>query len=100
MPVQTDPEVFEIKVKINVPIGNRQQEVVVSVDLSRPEFEKQVLAAAGRFQALKRRSLGGGKPPIPVKCPGCDEQFPSLSAYKGHICQHICPHGAPCDIHS
>lgn len=84
MAINKDPDAFNIKVKIQVPIGQNMQEVSVIVDLSRAEFEKQVLAAAGRFQSLKREKVGGGRKPSPVTCGKCFEQLPSIAELKRH----------------
>lgn len=86
MPVNPDPEAFKIRVQfrpdgLNVPI-------TAVIDLSRPEFEKQVLAAAGRFRALRRQKVGGGKPKRPVICGICKKEFPSFAAMMADICSN------------
>jgi hypothetical protein len=49
----------------------------IEIDLSRPEFEAQVLAAAGRFNSLRRQSRRGGRQVVPVKCGECGEELPT-----------------------
>lgn len=62
--------------------------IEADVDLSRPEFERAVLGAAGRFRALRRKSIGrGGKPPKPVTCGTCNVLFGSQRAYRKHACE-------------
>jgi hypothetical protein len=46
----------------------------IKIDLSRPEFESQVLAAAGRFRSLKRQTRAGGRQVVPVMCQQCGEE--------------------------
>jgi hypothetical protein len=46
----------------------------ILIDLSRPEFESQVLAAAGRFRSLRRQTRRGGKQVPPVRCGECGEE--------------------------
>jgi hypothetical protein len=36
--------------------------LMLELDLTRPEFEPQVMRAAARFQALRRKTRGGGRP--------------------------------------
>lgn len=52
---------FEIEVEIEVPIGQKQVPVQIHVDLSQPQFESAVVAAAGHFYQARRKSRKGGR---------------------------------------
>lgn len=49
----------------------------IGIDLSDRRFESQVLAAAGRFNSLRRKSKSGGRGIIPVQCADCGEEVPT-----------------------
>lgn len=76
MSINSSNEPFTIRIRV--------AGVIARVDLSLPQFEKQVLSAAGRFRSLKRRLIKGGKPASPVVCSTCREDFPSMGAFRRH----------------
>lgn len=78
MPISKEKAPFIIRVRIG--------DVIAQIDLSTPALEKQVLAAAGRFNALRRKKHAGGKPPKPITCGLCKVEYPSLNAFKAHTC--------------
>jgi len=65
-----------------------QGHVDVAVDLSDPAFEEQVLSAAGRFRALKRKTRAGAHA-RPVICGECGERLPRTEDLGPHrlVCE-------------
>ena|SRR5688572_6024671 len=60
---------FIVEVEVTVPAHTQSQlcetgdlVLAVKVDLTQPEFESAVLAAAGRFRSLMRTRRKGGRP--------------------------------------
>lgn len=64
-----DEFIIEVEVESPEVLGPGAHRFIVHVDLTQPEFEKAVLAAAGRFRSLKRTRRTGGRPRKYITCP-------------------------------
>lgn len=77
-------EKFQITIEIDttdLQLGIMAHQVVV--DLLQPEFESAVLSAAGRFQALRRKTKGGGRAKS-VICGQCREELATTAKLREH----------------
>lgn len=60
------------------------QGMYIEIDLSQPGCKSAVLAAAGRFGSLARRTKRGGPKPKPRQCPGCNQWIKSAKMVRQH----------------
>lgn len=78
--VNKDPNVFIIRVMIGGIDGD--------INLSEPQFEKQVCAAASRFYSLRRKRKSGRRAES-MDCSLCENVFISRRAYLRHLADCI-----------